>query len=168
MILVSLCATGILGWAFAALARRILTGRVAAAVLSSKITAQEDGRRQIKTLEALARERRQDIDRIRAFFPPRDRPLTFIQEIERLGDATKTAVVLDVDESKNDSAHLGFRVTADGDEQAVRTLTRLIELLPYEITPEELMFQKNAPPASSGLGRSGESRITMTLRVLTR
>lgn len=151
---------------FGALAGRVLASRNKLAEIQASIHMREERRAGAKTLAATLGARQADIARIRSFFIDPVRPLGFIEALEELGRRTDTAVAIDVNEQKRDAAHLGFRITLEGTEESLITMARLIELLPYDVSMEEFMFQRLSPDAAGQI--PAPVRLFVGVRVRTR
>ena len=109
----------------------------------------------------LLAERHTDVRRLTALLVNRDRPLQFIERIEKIGHLTNTILALNIDETKSTPESLMFRVVIDGSEISVRNMLRLIEALPYRITIENLSFQRELNQDTSSLKPSSHLNITM-------
>ena len=98
----------------------------------------------IRNFQMIRSSRATDIERIRAFFIEKDRPLDFIETIESLGRSTKIKLLLDALPPTDKTASLTFRVIAEGSEKDVSRFLSLVELMPYEITIHSFAVNQTA------------------------
>lgn len=139
---VSLLAVGFLGGAFWKLSGIIENSDARLQNIESKIFSFEEERTLARTAEGVIKARRDDIGRINGFFVDRERPIEFIESLERIAKETRNKMALDFDEGRSKEERLFFRITAEGEEKNVRKFLRLLEFMPYEIRIEDLSFQR--------------------------
>ena len=137
-----------------------------------KINDLADERRRSRLSEGLLRERLEDIRRIGAFFVDRRSPIAFIEAVETAAARTENTIVLDVDESASGESALHFRLTVEGREDNLLRFARFLELLPYAIDIQDLIFQKtaadNGSGTVSGVPREDTARLLLSLDVAAR
>lgn len=156
------------GWGFWRMNHRVRQSDLALAEIQSRIDASAEERRGVRSLEEILKKRRADLDRINAFFVPRERPIAFIEQVERLATSTGNSIAIDVDESRSDKEALAFRFTVEGGEENMLRYLRLLETMPYKIEMEEMIFQKVAPETRSDTKPIPPARLIITLRVRAR
>ncbi|MBI2640413.1 MAG: hypothetical protein HYW91_00830 [Candidatus Sungbacteria bacterium] len=118
--------------------------------IETEISASEAERKSARAFEELSEARDGDLERIRGFSPNRERPVEFIENLEMAAKDTGNSITLDFDEGRSKTnGRLIFRVTAEGDENGPRNYLKLLELMPYEIRIEDVVFQQITADVSS-------------------
>ncbi|MDP3769395.1 MAG: hypothetical protein Q8R40_00465 [bacterium] len=145
-----LIAIALLGFTFMYLSNNVLKSRAELGNTVTQISSIEKNQARLVRTSDLLNKRSADIARLTALSVNRDRPLQFIERMEQIGRITNTVLSLNIDETKSTAESLMFRLVIDGTDTSVRKMLRLIEALPYQITIENLSFQKdiNQDPAS--------------------
>lgn len=133
--------------------------------IESEIASLAEERRRARAAELLFKEKEAEIRRIDAFLISSDRPVEFIENLEKIGRGTKNAVSLDLVTDKAAGGSFSFRVTAEGTEANVGNYLSLLELLPHDISIEELTFHRLR---ASSADSSKEARLTVVINVKTR
>ena len=162
-------AAAALGWGYWQLARRVNANNLERREIELRIAGLEEERRNARNLASLLDERRLEVSRINRFFIDRDRPIAFIEDIERLAAATDNIVTIDIDEEQSDERNLGFQLTLEGSQVSILNYVRLFELAEYKIAGQELAFQKSAADAAqtTSAGRPA-GRLLLTIRARAR
>ena len=82
---------------------------------------------------------------------------------------TNTKIALAVSETKGSADSLSFSATLEGSEKSVRTMLALIQILPYQITIDNISFQQDIPNAADSTQGSTFSitRLILAMRVKT-
>lgn len=91
----------------------------------------------------LAKRRPADITRIRAFFVNRERPVAFIEALEGLARDTGVEILLNAEERASRPGFLAFRIGLKGAKEGLLTHLRLMELMPYKISVEDVVFRED-------------------------
>lgn len=139
----SVLGIGLSGGIFWRLSSAVRGGTEMLQKIESKIAALESERKNARSFEVLLEERSDQFARIRRFSPSREQPVEFIEGLEALARDTKNLISLDFDEGRSKkNTELIFRLTVEGDETSPRKFLKLLELLPYEIRMEDLVFQQ--------------------------
>lgn len=158
---------GLGGWGFWRLTLRIWQSDFVVRELQSKIETLREDRERAGDLAMILERHKSDLERINGFFVKRERPVGFIEALERIAVASGNTIVIDVDEGRNDERHLGFRLTVEGEEKNLFRYARLLETLPYKLEMGEIMFQRRASDSSSPR-TGGTNRLILSLRVRAR
>ena len=164
---VSALVLGLAWWGFWRLAVGVWQRDFVLGELQSKIEAMREDRERARDLAVILERRKSDLDRIDKFFVNRERPVAFIEAIERLGAATGNKIAIDVAEARDDGQRLGFRLTLEGGENNLLRYVRLLETLPYKLEMEETFFQRNMPD-SSGVPKTAAVRLILSFKVRAR
>lgn len=136
--------------------------------IQSKIDGLSEERRRARALEEVLVSRKDDLARVNGFFVDRERPIAFIESMERAAARTQNSIAIDVDERTGEERTLSFRVTAEGDEANLLKYVRLLETLPYKIETEEVVFQRIAADSARLAGPRPAGRLLLSLRVRAR
>ncbi len=176
IIVCSLIIAGLLG-VFWWLSRKITASRAALEESQNRVVILEDQRSQARILAGLLKKRAHDLDRIRnVFIVDRKRPIAFIDAMEALAQGTGTSIKMTIDPNNKDPQVLGFQAVIAGSETGLRTMLRAVELAPYQISIDNLIFQDGREAAGgighavrtlSGNGGNGDS-ATLTLTLLVK
>ncbi|QQG45575.1 MAG: hypothetical protein HYW89_01460 [Candidatus Sungiibacteriota bacterium] len=129
----------------------------------------EEERKSARVSTKFLEDRVKDFSRIEAFTVDRERPVAFIEFLEGMAKKTNNLMALDFDEIKSKGKALFFRVTIDGSESSTRQYLRLLELAPFEIRPEELIFQKlgrETTASSKTIGPASRIILLISVRAL--
>ena len=144
----------------------IRRGDAARRELQIKIAEVGEERRLARVSEGLLRKREEDSTRIRRFFADRKNPLAFIEAAEHAAARTGNTVALDIDEGGSREQALRFQLTVEGEERGLLRFIAALELLPYRIDMEEMVFQSQASEGSAGGRPQGPSaRLVLALHV---
>lgn len=157
---------------------RIEASRAALEESQNRVALLEDQRFQARILMELLKKRAHDLERVRTLFiVDHERPIAFIEAMEALAERTGASIKLTIDSNNRDAKILGLHAVITGSEANVQTMLRAVELVPYQISIDELAFQGNhgavggaghAARALNGNRGSDDSTIlTLTLRVHT-
>lgn len=139
------------------------------AATDAKIATGEKDFDRLAKISDLLKNRQADIGRLQAITIDRQRPLVFIEAIEQIAHVTNTKIALAVNETKASADSLSFGATLEGSEKNVRTMLALIQTLPYQITIDNISFQRDIPN-TSGAGQGPLlpiTRIILAIRVKT-
>lgn len=128
----------VLGWLFI----RVKKASVALKETADKIALLETERKTARETQILFKVRAEDLTKINRFFVDRERPVEFIENLEKIAQKTKGQIVIDFDEGRSKEKNLFFRLTVDGSEAGTRKYLKLLELMPYKIGVENVTFQK--------------------------
>lgn len=156
------------GWGFGRMSHRVIQSDLALAEIQSRIGASAEERRGVRSLEEILKKRQPDLDRISAFFVPRERPIAFIEQVERLAASTGNSIAIDVDDGRSNEEALVLRFTVEGGEKNMLRYVRLLEAMPYKIEMEEMIFQKVALETRSDTKPIPPARLIIALRVRAR
>lgn len=149
-ILIAALAAGIL-----CLAQRVYTFRRELIAAEANVVTAEANRVSTKRASAILKENEAGIARIERFFIDREQPVEFIERLEAVARATRNKISLNVNEAGNGANSLSFRVRLEGTAASVRTMLHALELLPYQLSIDEIAFTQsetgwsavgNAPP----------------------
>ncbi len=166
--LAALCVLGSASWGFWRVTRAVRRSDFVLGEIQSKIDGLVDERRRAQVLEAVLEKRKRDLGRITEFFVDRERPIAFIEAVERAAAATGNTIAIDVDEGAGGGQVLLFRFTAEGTEANLLRYVRLLETLPYKLEIGEITYQKIPSDSSSGPGSKPPARLLLTLGVRAR
>lgn len=137
--------------------------------IANKIAAHEEDREQARHADALVKKRETDIKKVKEFFIDRKEPVLFIEQLEEIARTTRNKVALTIDEEKGETNSLMFRVSVQGSEATVRMMLTLIELMPYQIAVEDIIFEKREDvevlAKGGGAGGNAPSTLLVLLRV---
>lgn len=141
-------------------------------LIESRIADLENDHRTALAVSEVLKEKSSDLERIGRFLIDRERPVGFIEDLERLAEFTGNKVAIDVVSSEKGRSPdiLNFRLTIEGEEKDVFRYLRLLELAPYEISVEDFAYQKIAPsvtPAKSAKSVS-DARFIILIGVKTK
>ena len=151
---------GVFGWIFITLQN----SEASLGELLSGILSEQEGRISLQRAGRLMEDKKDDIQRVDNFLVARANPVNFIESLEDLARQTQNKIVIDLDEAKSQAnKHLVFRLTVDGTQKSALKYSELLEFLPYQISVQELSFQKISPAK----GVSG-ARIIILIEVNTR
>ena len=164
---VAALAIGLAGWGFWRMAVGVWQRDFVLGELQSKLEGLREDRDRAKDLAVILKRQDKNLDRIGEFFVNRERPVAFIEAVERIAVSSGNAIALDVDEGRNDERHLGFRLTAEGEEDNLLRYVRLLEALPYKLEIGEIIFQRRVSDSSTGR-TGGKSSLIISLRVSAR
>lgn len=140
---VSAAAIGASGASFFIVSRNIQTSRDNLQEMAGEIMSMNADHSRILSLSELFKQRADDISRLNNLSVNKQRPLDFIERIESIAHITNSTLALGADEVKGDPTTLLFRVAADGNEIGLRNFIKLIEALPYQISIENVSFQRD-------------------------
>lgn len=159
---------------------KIETSRATLEESQNRVMTLEGERSQARLLASMLKKRAHDLERVRALLIiDRERPVAFIEAMEGMARRIGSTVKLTINPNKQEAGILAFQVVITGSEASVLTMLRAIELMPYEISIDELRFQGNREAAGamghavrtlggggSG-GRDDSTTIILNLRVKT-
>ncbi|MDZ4284390.1 MAG: hypothetical protein U1A28_01020, partial [Patescibacteria group bacterium] len=131
---------GIAAWGFGQAVAIVRQGHSAQSEIRQKSDMLAEERRSARASEVLLREREKDISRISTFFVSRRSPIAFIEAVEYAAGKTGNTIVLDIDESAGGESALRFRLMAEGKESGLLVFLRALELLPYKIDIQDMLF----------------------------
>lgn len=164
---VSCIALGASAYAFTRLANRVLNYRTTLEILDAQISALEEKRMHARRIDTLLKGRAADLARVKASFVER-RPIALIEEIERIADHTKNNLVLEIIEDGSVPRDVELRLSIEGSEQSVRAMLQLIELLPYQVSIDDLTFERvNVSGASAATSLSATKGVSVPSARLT-
>ncbi len=146
---------------FAGLASSVLDYRTTLQKLDEQISALEEKRLRARRIEALLQGRAADLARVKTSFVER-RPVLLIEEIERIADHTKNTLALEIIESEPLLHDVGLRLIIEGTEASVRTMLELVELLPYQVSVDDLAFERINVSSASGATLLSTTRSVST------
>lgn len=158
-------------WGFGRAVAGVRQGEAARRIVQEKITDAAEQRRQARISGALLQQRNKDLARIARFFVNRKNPIAFIEAVERAGAETYSDTHLDIDEGRSSEWTLRFRFTVQGAKDDLLRFVRVLELLPYSIDMQEMVFQDIVPDGSGGsreqglAARGGAARLLLSLDV---
>ena len=139
--------------------------------IETRIANLEEERRWIGTASGALKERKQDVNRIKAFFAPRERPLAFVEALEDVARRARTRITLALDQSRAEADALTFQATVEGSESGLATMLELIETMPYSLAIERLNYERRGDqlrsPAASGADTGTPARLTAIITVQT-
>ena len=141
-LLESLLAIVILGGAHFFVSGRILDLRAALFETQEKIHVREEERANVRILSLIFKERQSDFERMKKFFPDRKEPIEFIEYLEALGRIGGTSVSLTTDDARSKQDALFFQLTTEGEEENVRRIIRAFDLLPYDVSVQEINLRR--------------------------
>lgn len=159
----ALAAVGVSLVIFFMLSRYVSTSAARFEEIEFRISTLEEERKFADLAKNFLVERAGDLERVRRFSPNRERPVELIEAFEALARKTGNSSVLDFDEEKSKTAGLVFRVTVDGTEKNIRRYLKLLELMPYQISVEDLTFQQLASTGESALKKASGVPVTHRL-----
>lgn len=149
-------------YSFLWLAGRITNYHTTLAALDEKIAVLETRRLQARRGEQILTRRIKDFERVKASFVSRARPVALVEYVENLAVRTGNTLVLEIIESAPPD-ELALRLTAEGAVETVQKFVQLIELMPYQISIDELIFQRlDGALAGSASVKTGASPLSLT------
>ena len=154
----------ILGFIFIYISNNVSSTRNELGRTVTEISLMEENQTRLTRMSDLLQERKSDITRLTNLSVNRDRPLQFIERIEQIGHLTNTILSLNIDEARGTSESLMFRASIDGSETGVRNMLRLIEALPYQITIENMAFQREPNLDAASLKPNSHLNISMRVK----
>lgn len=156
------------GWGFWRVTRAVWRSDFVLGETQSKIDGLADERRQARALEMILESRKEDLTRIAEFFADRERPIAFIESVERAAAASGNKIAIDAEEGAGDPEALRFRITAEGTEAGLLRYVRLLEALSYKLEMEEITYQKTQSDPFAVGGPKPSARLLVALRVRAR
>ncbi|OGZ96772.1 MAG: hypothetical protein A3J10_02425 [Candidatus Sungbacteria bacterium RIFCSPLOWO2_02_FULL_54_10] len=163
---VALAAVGIAAWGFAQAIAIVWQGHAAQAEIRQNIGVRAEERQSARASEVLLRNRQEDIRRIGAFFVPRHGPIAFIEAVEYVASRTGNTISLDIDENVGGERALRFRLTVEGGANGLVDFMRAVELLPYKIDIQDMVFQDTSPAGGALPGKTPSVRREAPARLL--
>lgn len=162
-ILLSLVLTVVSGGVFVWIYLQVRDSAERLTRIETEIAMLEEERRRARSADFISEEKKEEISRLDAFLIPGDKPIEFIEDLEKIARGTANKVTLDLVTEKAAGGAFSFRITAEGTEESVARHLLLIELLPHEISVEDLTFQKlrTAP------GEEEKVRLVVVINVKT-
>ena len=154
-------------WGFVRAVVGVQQGHGVQADIRQKIGTLAEERGRARASEALLTEREDDIRRISAFFLDRRNPIAFIEAVEHVAEKTGTTITLEIDEQAGGDHALRFRLALEGRENALYGFVRVLELLPYKIDIQDMLFQNVSSESTPPRGRS-LARLLLSVDVTTR
>lgn len=142
-VLVSLPILGVLAWGYWVIAESVARSDTVFAEIQTGLASLEEARRDAGKAEALMERRREDFIRISNFFVDRERPVAFIEDIEKLARLTGNEISLTIAEGAGARDAILFRITIDGTDGSVFKMLKLMELMPYHLTINDIAFQRS-------------------------
>lgn len=165
---VSFISVAVLAGAFLWMARSVRHGVLARQAIAQDIADLAEDRAAARNAAALVRSRAADLDRVKNFFVDRERPVAFVEDLERLAKDTDTVLALGVDEGGSDKDTFLFHLSVEGDRARVIRYVRGLEAIPYVIHVDEMSLEKGNPEsyrAGIASGRGPKMRLMLTIRV---
>lgn len=132
------------------------------AIIENNLYLLDEERRSARSVELIFDVKKEEIFRLGKFFIPGDKPVEFIENLEKIARGTANQISLEVVTEKPVGGALSFRIAVEGyKESAIRYLS-LIELLPHELSIEEFSFQK-----LGAIAEPEKVRLVLLIRVKT-
>lgn len=150
-----------LGFVFVYISNNMHEARAELSKTVTEISLMEKDQIHLAYMSDLLKDRNADVVRLMALAVNRDRPLQFIERIEKIGHITNTVLALNIDEAKSTPESLMFHAIIDGTDTSIRNMLRLIEAFPYQITIENLSFQRELNQDTASLKPDAHLKITM-------
>ena len=154
-------------WGFFRAVAGVQQGHGVQADIRQKIDTLAEDRQRARASETLLTERESDISRISAFFLDRSNPIAFIEAVERAAEKTGATITLDIDEQAGGDNALRFRLALEGGENVLYDFVRVLELLPYKIEIQDMLFQNVSSESTPSQGRS-LARLLLSVDVTAR
>lgn len=129
---------------------------------ASRVARLEAERKTAREIQALLKDRAVDLAKVNKFFVDRGEPVEFIENLEAIAKKTQNRIAIDFDEGQSRGKNLFFRLTIEGSEANIRKYFKLLELMPYKIKIEDMIFQKIGSGAASF-----SSRLIVLIQVET-
>lgn len=127
--------------AFVFLHSRIQAARGALQDIATEIGTREMARRNARALAQILAARERDIERVQSFFIDRDRPVEFVETLERLATTAGVALEISVDEGVGRDTPLVFRLSVKGARVRVLQYLGLIETVPHAVRVAAFQYQ---------------------------
>lgn len=140
--LLSLVSVGILGWLFWLMLGFVQGAEINILELKNKISSLEKDIKQAGQLELIQKERTQDFARLEKFFADKERPIEFIETLEKVAKDSKNEISISFDENKSKNGKLFFKLNIIGNETSILQYLKLLELISYPLGVENLTWQK--------------------------
>lgn len=155
-------------WGFGRAVAVVRHGRIMQADIRQKIDVLADERQRARSSQTLLNDREGDLRRINAFFVDRESPIAFIEAVENAARKTGNTVVLDIDEQAGGDTVLRFRLTLEGKESGLGDFVTVLELLPYRIDVQDMVFQSMMTETGSVASDKAPARLLLSLDVSAR
>lgn len=133
--------------------------------IKTDIVLLEEERKMARSSSAIFEERSRDLARLESFVADRERPVVFVEFLESTAKKTGNLLALDFDEVKSKGNFLFFRLTVDGSEKGTRQYLKLLELAPFELYTEELIFQRLRRDTAISKAGNPTSRLILLVSV---
>ena len=130
-------------YAFIAASASLRDYRTTLTATITRIAVDEKDFNRLTKISDILKTRSSDIQRFQAIAVDRQRPLKFIETMEQIGHLTSTKVALSINQGGGDPAFLSFGATLEGTETNVHAMLGLIQALPYQISIENITFQRD-------------------------
>lgn len=137
-------------------------------VLEEKIAQLQHEQKRVAATGEMLQRHTQDIERVRNYFVDKNRPIIFIEELERAARETKNLITLVIEEGKQEDKTLFFRVTFDGTESSVRHALLVLDRLPYQGAIASISYQRTSSPIGADSdNREHKARLVALLAMKT-
>lgn len=133
--------------------------------IAGEISAREDARKNARALAVVLAEKQDDVNRVRSFFVDRNRPVAFIEALERLAAETNVGLEISIDEGNARTDLFVFRLSVDGEAPRVRAYLGLLETMPYAV--RVAAFQYHIGEAEKS-GNNANGSLSVLLEVEAR
>ena len=136
--------------------------------IAEKIASREQDRVMASHIGTTLKKHDAQLARIAGFLVSKTQPVNFIEDLEAIGRTTNSNVKVTANEASDSADMLVFHIASDGTSDGLRRMVRLIELMPYRVTIDDVSYQGggNGLISAPNLSSSGAT-VTLTLRVKT-
>jgi len=162
---------GIFIWGFWRLQRNIAHFTVGLEEASQKVISLERERRDARRTGSLLLTREKELEPLIQFFVDRERPVAFLEHLEEVARRTRNTLAVDVGQEQQDESALALRLTIEGNRKSLLQYLKLLELMPYQITVEDIAFQDISGGASARSGKqtaAPSAQLLISIRVKTK
>lgn len=132
--------------------------------IETEIASLEEDRRRARQAELVFEEKKAELERLKNVFISPEKPVEFIEGLEKIARGTGNSISLDLVSEKLVGGAFSFRISVEGTEESTAKYLSLLELMPYEIAIEEFTLQRTR--AAPG-GREKEARLSVVINVKT-
>lgn len=131
----------LMGWGFWSLMTSAAGSRQNLNDLESQTISIDTSREAARIASAIIRNRQNDIQRVNNFFVDKNKPINFVEDLESSAKRLGNDFIIDLDEGRSKGGLVYFRLTVSGTEKSTRQYLKLLELMPYKISIEEMEYQ---------------------------